>query len=71
MVARLGFGQGLLGAHLGWFSDDLAVTFGCGGLEKVGVVVGEVNVKAARPWACSFTSRCSSDDGDGVGYLQI
>jgi hypothetical protein len=70
-AARLGFGRGLLGAHLGWFGDNLAVTFGCGGSENVGEVVGEVNVKAARPWACSFTSRCSGDGGDGIGYLQI
>jgi hypothetical protein len=47
------------------------VAFGCGGSEKVGEVVGEVNVEAARPWACSFTSRCSGDGGDGVGCLQI
>jgi hypothetical protein len=70
-AVRLGFGRGLLGAHLGWFGDDLAVTFGCSGSEKVGVVVGEVNVEAARPWACSFASRCSGDDNDGDGYLQI
>jgi hypothetical protein len=70
-AARLGFGRGLLGAHLGWFGDDLVVKFGYGGSEKVGVVVREVNVEAARLWACSFTTRCSGYDGDGVGYLQI
>jgi hypothetical protein len=71
MAARLGFGRGVLGAHLGWFGDDLVVAFGCGGSEKVGELVGEVDVEAAWPWACSFTSRCSGDGGDGVGCLQI
>jgi hypothetical protein len=48
MAARLGFGRGLLGAHLGWFVDDLAAAFGCGGSEELGVAAGEVNVDAAR-----------------------
>jgi hypothetical protein len=46
MAARLGFGRGLLGAHLGWFGDDLAVALGCGGLEELGDAAGEVNVDA-------------------------
>jgi hypothetical protein len=44
---RLGFGQGLLGAHLGWFGDDLAATLGCGGSEELSDAAGEVNVDAA------------------------
>jgi hypothetical protein len=44
------------------------VAFGCGGSEKVDEVIGEVNVEATRSWACSFTSRRSSEVGDGVGY---
>jgi hypothetical protein len=47
MVARLGFGRGLLGAHLGWFGDDLAAAFGCGGSKELGNAAGEVNVNAA------------------------
>jgi hypothetical protein len=46
MAARLGFGRGLLGAHLGWFVDDLAAAFGCGGSEELGDAAGEVNVDA-------------------------
>jgi hypothetical protein len=60
----------LLGAHLGWFVDDLAVAFGCGGSEELGGAAGEVNIDAARSWACSFTSRRSGDGGNGVGYSQ-
>jgi hypothetical protein len=44
--------------------------FGCGGSEELGSAAGEVNVDAARSWACSFTSRCSGVGGDGVGYSQ-
>jgi hypothetical protein len=58
----------LTGAHLGRLDVDLAVAFGYGGSVKVGEVIGEVNVEAARSWACSFTSRCSGEVGDGVGY---
>jgi hypothetical protein len=46
-AARLGFGRGLLGAHLGWFVDDLVAAFGCGGSEELGDAAGEVNVDAA------------------------
>jgi hypothetical protein len=46
------------------------VAFGCGSSKKVGDVVGEANVEAARSWACSFTSRRSSEVGDGVGYCR-
>jgi hypothetical protein len=46
-AARLGFGRGVLGAHLGWFGDDLAATFGCGGSEELGVAAGKVNVDVA------------------------
>jgi hypothetical protein len=67
---RLGLGSGSTGAHLGWFVDDLAAAFSCGGLEELGDAAGEVNVDAARSWACSFTSRCSGVGGDGVGYSQ-
>jgi hypothetical protein len=63
--------SGSTGAHLGWFGDDLEVALGCGGSEELGGAAGEVNVDAARSWACSFTSRCSGDGGDGVGCLQI
>jgi hypothetical protein len=59
------------GAHLGWSGDDLEAALGCGGSEELGDAAGEVNVDAARSWACSFTSRCSGDGGDGVGCLQI
>jgi hypothetical protein len=62
--------SGFTGAHLGWFVDDLAAAFGCGGSEELGSAAGEVNVDAARSWACSFTFRCSGDGGDGVGYSQ-
>jgi hypothetical protein len=34
------------GVHLGWFIDDLAAAFGCGGLEELGDAAGEVNVDA-------------------------
>jgi hypothetical protein len=34
-------------AHLGWFVDDLAAAFGCGGSEELGDAAGEVNVDAA------------------------
>jgi hypothetical protein len=44
------------------------VAFGCGSSKKVGDVIGEANVEAARSWACSFTSRCFGEVGDGVGY---
>jgi hypothetical protein len=44
------------------------VAFGCGWSEKVGEVVGEVNVEAAQSWACSFTSRRFGEVSDGVGY---
>jgi hypothetical protein len=47
MAARLGFGWGLLGAHLGWFGDDLAAALGCDGSEELGDAAGEVNVNAA------------------------
>jgi hypothetical protein len=70
MAARLGFGRGLLGAHLGWLGDDLKAAFGCGGSEELGDAAGKANIDAARSWACSFTSRCSGDGGDGVGYSQ-
>jgi hypothetical protein len=70
MVARLGFGWGSLGAHLGWFVDDLAAAFGCGASEELGDAVGEVNVDAARSWLACFTSSRSGDVGDGVGYRQ-
>jgi hypothetical protein len=46
-MARLGFGWGLLGAHLGWFVDDLAAVFGCGGSKELGDAAGEVNVDVA------------------------
>jgi hypothetical protein len=46
-AVRLGFGQGLLGAHLGRFVDGLAAAFGCGGSEELGIAAGEVNVDAA------------------------
>jgi hypothetical protein len=39
-------------------------------LEELGDAAGEVNVDAARSWACSFTSKCSSDGGNGVDYSQ-
>jgi hypothetical protein len=42
--------------------------FGCGGSEKLGDAAGEVNVDAARSWACFFTSRRSGDVGDGISY---
>jgi hypothetical protein len=45
--ARLGFGWGFTGAHLGLLIDDLAVALGCGVSEKLGDVVGEVNIDAA------------------------
>jgi hypothetical protein len=45
----LGFGRGLTGAHLGWLGVDLVVAFGYGGSEKVGEVVGEVNVERRGP----------------------
>jgi hypothetical protein len=45
--AGLGFGWGFTGAHLGLLIDDLAVVLGCGVSEKLGNVVGEVNVDAA------------------------
>jgi hypothetical protein len=67
-AARLGFGRGLLEAHLGRLGDDLEVAFGGGGSEELGDAAGVVNVDAARSWACSFTSRCSGDGGNGVGY---
>jgi hypothetical protein len=35
------------GAHLGWFVNDLAAVFGCGGSEELGDAAGEVNVDAA------------------------
>jgi hypothetical protein len=35
------------GAHLGWFVDDLAVAFGCGGSKELGDAAGEVNVDMA------------------------
>jgi hypothetical protein len=38
---------GVIGAHLGWLIDDLVAAFGCGGSEKLGDVVREVNVDAA------------------------
>jgi hypothetical protein len=38
---------GVIRAHLGQLVDDLAAAFGCGGSEKLGDVVGEVNVDAA------------------------
>jgi hypothetical protein len=44
------------------------VAFGCGLSEKVGDVVKEAIIEAARSWACSFTSRCSGEVSDGVGY---
>jgi hypothetical protein len=69
-AARLGFGLGSTGAHLGQLSDDLAAVFGCGGSDELGDAAGEVNVDAARSWACSFTSRCSGVGGDDVGYSQ-
>jgi hypothetical protein len=69
-AARLGFGLGSTGAHLGQLSDDLAAVFGCGGSDELGDAAGEVNVDAARSWACSFTSKCSSVGGDDVGYAQ-
>jgi hypothetical protein len=47
------------------------VAFGYGGSEKVGEVVREVNVEAARSWACSFTYRRSGEVGDGVGYRRF
>jgi hypothetical protein len=47
-AAGLGFGWGLLGAHLGWFVDDLAAAFGCSGSEELGDGAGEVNIDAAR-----------------------
>jgi hypothetical protein len=43
----LGFGWGFTGAHLGLLIDDLAVALGCGVSEKLGDVIGEVNVNAA------------------------
>jgi hypothetical protein len=43
----LGFGWGFTGAHLGLLVDDLAVALGCGVSEKLGDVVGEVNIDAA------------------------
>jgi hypothetical protein len=66
--ARARVWLGLTGAHLGRLGVDLAVAFGCGRSEKVSEVVGEVNVEAAWSWACSFSSRCSGEVGDGVGY---
>jgi hypothetical protein len=60
--------RGSLVAHLGQFIDDLAAAFGYGASEELGDAAGGVNVDTARPWACSFTSRCSGDGGDGVGY---
>jgi hypothetical protein len=60
--------SGFTGAHLGQFVDDLVAAFGYGGSEKLGDAVGEVNVNVARSWACFFTSRCSGDVGDGIGY---
>jgi hypothetical protein len=47
------------------------VAFGCSGSEKVGEVVGEVNIETARSWACSFSSRRSGEVGDGVGYRRF
>jgi hypothetical protein len=60
--------RGSLEAHLGQLGGDLAAVVGCGASEELGDAAGGVNVDAARPWACSFTSRCSGDGGDGVGY---
>jgi hypothetical protein len=45
--ARLGFGWGFTGAHLGLLGDDLVVVLDCGVSEKLGDVIGEVNVDAA------------------------
>jgi hypothetical protein len=58
----------LTGAHLGRLGIDLAVAFGCGRSKKVGEVVEEVNIEAARSWACSFSSRCSGKVVDGISY---
>jgi hypothetical protein len=60
--------RGSLGAHLGQLSGDLAAVVGCGASDGLGDAAGEANFDAARSWACSFTSRCSGDGGDGVGY---
>jgi hypothetical protein len=57
-------------AHLGQLGDDLMAMIGCGALEGLGGAAGGVNVDAARSWACSFTSRCSGDGSDGVGYCR-
>jgi hypothetical protein len=46
-MARLGFGWGSSGAHLGLLVDDLVTMLGCGALEKLVDGVGEVNVVAA------------------------
>jgi hypothetical protein len=48
MAARLRLGWGSLGAHLGWFDDDLAAAIGCSSSEELGDAVGEVNIDAAR-----------------------
>jgi hypothetical protein len=66
--ARARVWLGLTGAHLGRLGVDLVVAFGCSGSEKVGEVVEEVNVEAAWSWACSFTSRHSSEVDDGISY---
>jgi hypothetical protein len=46
-LARLGFGWGFTGAHLGLLVDDLAVVLSCGASERLVDVVGEVNIDAA------------------------
>jgi hypothetical protein len=46
-VGEARFGWGFIGAHLGLLVDDLAVALGCGASEKLGDVIGEVNVDAA------------------------
>jgi hypothetical protein len=69
--ARARVWSGAHGVHLGWLDINLVVAFGCSGSEKVDEVVGEVNVEAARSWACSFTSRHFGKVGDGVGYRRF
>jgi hypothetical protein len=47
------------------------MVFSCGGSEKLGDVVGEVNVDAAGSLLSVISSRCSGEVEGGVGYRRI
>jgi hypothetical protein len=44
------------------------MAFGCGASEKLGDVVGEVNIDAAGSKLSVISSRCSSEVEGGIGY---